>query len=52
VIEHFRKNNVLIGRPFPQLATYIRISLGRPEEMRAFWQVWDLLPHQKRPMQH
>ncbi len=43
VIQHFRKNNILIGRPFPPMDTHIRISLGRPEEMRAFWQTWDML---------
>jgi histidinol-phosphate aminotransferase len=40
VIQHFRKNNILIGRRFPPMDTYIRISLGRPEEMRAFWRTW------------
>jgi histidinol-phosphate aminotransferase len=52
VIEHFRQNNILIGRPFPPMDTYIRISLGRPEEMRAFWRTWDMLPYPKQPMQH
>jgi histidinol-phosphate aminotransferase len=47
VIEHFRKNNVLIGRRFPPLDTNIRVSLGRPEEMRTFWQAWDRLPYPK-----
>jgi len=42
VIEHFRKNNVLIGREFPPLETYIRVSLGRAEEMQEFWRVYDL----------
>jgi len=41
VIEHFRQNNVSIGRPFPPLDTYARISLGKPAEMAAFWRVWD-----------
>jgi len=52
VIEHFRKNNIFIGRPFPALDTHIRISLGRPEEMRAFWRAWDSLPYPKHSMQH
>jgi histidinol-phosphate aminotransferase len=42
VIEHFRKNNVWIGREFPQLETYIRVSLGKAEEMQEFWRVYDL----------
>jgi histidinol-phosphate aminotransferase len=52
VIEHFRKNNIVIGRSFPAMSTYIRISLGRPEEMRRFWQAWDMLPYPKHTMQH
>lgn len=52
VIQHFRKNNILIGRRFPPMDTYIRISLGRPEEMRAFWRTWDMLPYPKNSMQH
>jgi histidinol-phosphate aminotransferase len=52
VIQHFRKNNILIGRRFPPLDTYIRVSLGRPEEMRAFWRIWDMLPYPKHSMQH
>ena len=52
VIQHFRRNNILIGRRFPPMDTYIRISLGRPEEMRAFWRTWDMLPYPKHSMQH
>ncbi len=52
VIEHFRKNSILIGRRFPPLDTHIRISLGRPEETRAFWRAWDTLPFPKHSMQH
>ena len=52
VIRHFRKNNVLIGRSFPPMSTYIRVSLGRPEEMRRFWQTWDMLPYPKLTMHH
>jgi histidinol-phosphate aminotransferase len=52
VIEHFRKHNILIGRHFPPMDNYIRVSLGTPEEMRAFWQVWDLLPWAKKFLHH
>jgi histidinol-phosphate aminotransferase len=41
VIEHFKKNNILIGRQFPAMNTHVRISLGKPQEMLQFWQVWD-----------
>lgn len=52
VIEHFRNNGILIGRRFPPMDTYIRVSLGRPEEMRAFWRTWDMLPYAKNMMHH
>ena len=44
IVEHFRKNGVLIAGPFPLFPKHVRVSLGTPEEMRAFWRVWDLLP--------
>lgn len=47
IIQDFRKNKILIGRRFPAMETYVRISLGRPEEMQAFWRVWDTLPYLK-----
>jgi histidinol-phosphate aminotransferase len=52
VIEHFRKNNILIGRHFPPMNTYIRVSLGTPNQMLAFWHVWDKLPFAKDAMHH
>ncbi len=44
VIEHFRKQGVLVGRPFPPLDTHLRVSFGLPAEMERFWQAWDQLP--------
>jgi histidinol-phosphate aminotransferase len=52
VIQHFRKNNILIGHLFPPMDSYIRVSLGRPEEMHAFWQTWDALPYTRNLMHH
>ena len=52
VIAHFRSNRILIGRRFSPMDTYIRISLGRPEEMQAFWKTWDTLPWAKNFMHH
>jgi len=34
------------------LDNYIRVSLGTPQEMRAFWQAWDMLPWAKKFMHH
>jgi histidinol-phosphate aminotransferase len=44
MISHFRKHNVAIGRPFPPMEQYARISFGLPNEMERFWQAWDMLP--------
>ena len=44
VIAHFRQANILVGRPFPPMETHLRVSLGRPAEMQAFWQAWDEMP--------
>jgi histidinol-phosphate aminotransferase len=44
VIAHLKKNNILIGPKYPALDKYIRVSLGQPEEMKIFWQAWDLMP--------
>lgn len=52
VIQHFRKNNILLGRHFPPMDTYIRVSRGRPEEMRAFWRTWDVLPYANNLLPH
>jgi histidinol-phosphate aminotransferase len=52
VIQDFRKSNILIGRHFPPMDTYIRVSLGRPEEMQAFWRAWDAFPYSKQAMSH
>jgi histidinol-phosphate aminotransferase len=52
IIDRFRNEGILIGRRFPEMDTYIRVSLGRPEEMHAFWKVWDTLPYPKGSMHH
>jgi len=44
VITHFRDNNIEIGRPFPPMDTYARVSLGTPGQMTAFWNAWDKMP--------
>jgi histidinol-phosphate aminotransferase len=44
MVAHFRKNGVLVAGPFDGFDKHIRVSLGTPAEMRAFWRVWDLMP--------
>jgi histidinol-phosphate aminotransferase len=36
VIAAFRKRNILVGRKFPTLPNWLRITIGKPDEMRAF----------------
>jgi histidinol-phosphate aminotransferase len=50
IIAHFRENGILVGPRFPRLNKFLRVSIGRPEEMKAFWRIWDMLPH--RTMRH
>jgi histidinol-phosphate aminotransferase len=45
VIEHFRQHGILIKPQFVGMDTYVRVSLGTPQEMREFWRVWDQLPN-------
>ena len=45
VIDYFQKNNIIIGRKFPPMDNYVRISLGKPDEMSQFWRVWDQMTH-------
>jgi len=44
VIEHFRRNNITLGPPVPQMDRYVRVAVGAREDMREFWRVWDLQP--------
>ena len=50
VAAHFSKNNILVAHGFASMDKYIRVSLGRPQEMLEFWRVWDLLPPHKMSM--
>jgi histidinol-phosphate aminotransferase len=36
VIEAFRKRGIHVGRRFPSLSRWLRVTIGRPEELRAF----------------
>jgi len=31
-----RERGIMVGRPFPPMLTYSRVSIGLPEEMRMF----------------
>jgi histidinol-phosphate aminotransferase len=36
VIDAFRERKILVGRQFPSMKNWLRISIGKPEEMEAF----------------
>ena len=46
VAEMLRAKGVLVGFGFAAFEKHIRVSLGLPEDMEAFWRAWDaLMPH-------
>ena len=36
IIRAFREKKILVGRKFPSLATWLRVTIGKREEMEAF----------------
>lgn len=49
VIAAFRERGIHVGRRFPSMATWMRISVGKPEEMRAFAEaLGEILPPGRR----
>ena len=36
VIQAFREKKIMVGRKFPSMGTCLRVSIGKPEEMRTF----------------
>lgn len=43
VRDAFRKENIMVGRPFPPMLDWLRVSMARPEEMRYFVQTYKKL---------
>lgn len=44
--EMLRGKGVLVSSGFASFEKYIRVSLGLPDDMEAFWRAWDaLMPH-------
>jgi histidinol-phosphate aminotransferase len=44
LIKHYRDDNIAVGRPFPRMENFLRVSFSTPSDMAAFWQTWDKLP--------
>jgi histidinol-phosphate aminotransferase len=36
VIKSFRERKILVGRKFPSLGNWLRVTVGKPEEVQAF----------------
>jgi histidinol-phosphate/aromatic aminotransferase/cobyric acid decarboxylase-like protein len=36
VIEAFHQKKIIVGRKFPSMANWLRVSVGKPEEMQKF----------------
>jgi histidinol-phosphate aminotransferase len=46
VAELLRSRQVLVTAGYPYFENYIRVSLGLPQDMSAFWRAWDAsMPH-------
>jgi histidinol-phosphate aminotransferase len=46
VADLLSARGVLIAAGYPSFEKYVRVSLGLPEDMRAFWRTWDAsMPH-------
>jgi histidinol-phosphate aminotransferase len=46
VVELLGAKGVLVTAGYPSFEKHIRVSLGQPDEMRAFWRTWDaIMPH-------
>jgi histidinol-phosphate aminotransferase len=46
VAELLRSHQVLVTSGYPHFLNYIRVSLGLPHDMKAFWRAWDAsMPH-------
>lgn len=46
VASALRTKGVLVGAGYSSFEKHIRVSLGVPEDMQAFWRVWDAsMPH-------
>jgi histidinol-phosphate aminotransferase len=46
VADTLRTKGVLVSAGYPSFEKHIRVSLGLPEDMQAFWRAWDSsMPH-------
>jgi histidinol-phosphate aminotransferase len=41
VAEQLREKGILVASGYPSFESYIRVSLGSPQDMTEFWRAWD-----------
>jgi histidinol-phosphate aminotransferase len=48
VVEAFRQRKIMVGRKFPSMGNWLRVSVGKPEEMQKFLAAFrEIVPAQK-----
>jgi histidinol-phosphate/aromatic aminotransferase/cobyric acid decarboxylase-like protein len=52
IIEHFARNNIVLGPFVPQMNNYVRVAISTEENMNEFWRVWELQPSNSHKMAH
>jgi histidinol-phosphate aminotransferase len=50
IIEHFERNNIVLGPAVPQMDKHVRVAISTEENMKEFWRVWDLQPSNSHKM--
>jgi histidinol-phosphate aminotransferase len=50
VIQHFERNNIILGPVVPQLENYVRVAISTQASMQEFWRVWELMPSMSHQM--
>lgn len=52
LIQYFRNNNILIAPFSLTWDTYVRVTFGKPQDMKTFWRFWDTSPIDKSAIRH
>jgi histidinol-phosphate aminotransferase len=50
IIEHFERNNIVLGPAVPQMDKHVRVAISTEENMKEFWRVWNLQPPHSHKM--
>src|SRR5580700_8822413 len=50
IIEHFERNNIVLGPVVPQMDKHVRVAISTEENMKEFWRVWNLQPPHSHKM--